>query len=314
MRSLVLVPLAVLSFTGCVDSDGEYGFGGGPGPNGSAGDGGPPVLTTTVATGTTGSAQWHSPIAIGGSTFVSVTHGRGAGIQVRQSSPAFELVAAPSPASATEYVLAANAQAHTTLIVTSVNYPEDREDIAAFAVDDVRLVPAQGANHRGLGGAVAWHTSTKQAVFALTAGATRLVDVSLAIMFASSEELELAAWDTLTLPITPGRYNVLVSADSFSQRQFPFELVSSIDRIEATVDGTLARVGDTAEVCFYPLLGTLDVAVPVAFELGGYGGLVQVGLAPASNCRTVEAKIAGVQQIDAEALDRRTSLTFTIAP
>ena len=126
--------------------------------------------------------------------------------------------------------------------------------------------------------------------------------------------IKLVAWDTLSLPTTPGHYTVLVSADSFSQRQLAFDLVAGIDRIESSVTGTLARVGDTAEICFYPLLGTIDVAAPLEIELGGNGAFALVGTQTASNCRRIVAKIAGKQQVDGTALGIRTSLPFEIAP
>jgi hypothetical protein len=315
MRSIVLASLALLPFaTGCLNEHGEYDLG--PyGGEASGGDGGPPVLTTTDATGAGCTAPRHCPIAVGGSTFVTVANGTAAGIEVKQASPAFELVDAPSRAGTTGYVLTATAQAQTTLMLTSVNYPEDAEEIAAFAVEDVRLEPTQAATHRPLGTELAWHTSTRVAVIAVHgADSRRLVDVSLDLKFASSEVIKLVAWDTLSLPTIPGHYTVLVGADSFSQRQLAFDLAAGIDRIETSVDGTLARVGDTAEICFYPLFGALDVAVPLAIELGGTGALTQVGTTTATNCRRVVAKAAGIQQVDGTALGIRTSLTFDVAP
>jgi hypothetical protein len=313
MRSLLLLPL-VFS-VGCLNEYGEYDLGGGGGDSSGGGGGGgysPPAVSTTEAT--TGGC-YRCPVAVGGSTLVTVAHGSATVIQVRQASPAFELVVDPAPAGFSEYVLTANAPGETKVIASSGNYPDTFALVAAFDVDSVQLVPVGGATHHPLGSELVWHTSMQQAVIALTSSEKkRLVDVSVELMFASSAAIELDAWDTLRLPTGAGQYTVLVRADSFGQRQFPFELVSEIDRVESSVEGTLERVGDIAEICFYPLLGARDVVMPVAIELGGLGDLVPTGIASGSNCRRVQAKAAGVQQVDGTALGRMTSLWFTIAP
>lgn len=315
MRSLVL--LAVLPFaTGCLNEYGEYDLVEGGGDSGGGGGGGggyePPVLRTSEVT--SGNC-YRCPVAVGGSTLVKVKNGSATGVQVRQSSPSFELVVDPSAAGFTEYVLTATAPATTTLIASSLNFSELHEDIAAHAVDRVRLVAGDGGTHHPLGSEVVWHTSSKQAAIAIEAAdGSRLVDISLELMAASSDAIELTAWDTLALPTAAGRHHVLVRAHAFGQRQFPFEVVADIDRVEYSVDGTLERVGDVAEICFYPLLGTRDVATPVEITLGSIGDLAQTGIASGSNCRRVVAKTAGVRQVGGTALGRTASLTFTIAP
>lgn len=317
MRSLLLVPL-VFS-VGCLNESYEYDLGQGGGGGGGGGNGyAPPTLTTTLTTDGVPATAWTYPVAVGGSTFVAAWRGSFIGVAVHQDSPAFTLTDAPAETGTTGYVLTASEAASTTLVMTALNYADQSRDISAYPVDEIRFVPRTLPNHRSRGGAVAWHTSMREAVIELTARTsphpTRLVDISTDLFWASVDDIEMTAWDLVTLPLTPGEYNLIVKADSFGQRQFPFFLADRIDRIEPVVTGALERVGDEAEVCFHAMLGEREVVLPIAFELGGYGDLVAVGTPPASNCRRVRASVAGTSQVDGTALDQRASLVFTIAP
>jgi hypothetical protein len=75
-----------------------------------------------------------------------------------------------------------------------------------------------------------------------------LVDATLVIEDADGTAVESTAWDTFAL--TPGTHHIFASAASFGLREFRFDVVEGLDRLDAVVEAPVQRIGEEGRVCF----------------------------------------------------------------
>jgi hypothetical protein len=157
-------------------------------------------------------------------------------------------------------VTTASVPGTTPITISSDNFPAIQTYIDAKSVQTVRFVPER------------YDVVTDDPAFSfwmgpvvlklLAADGTRLVDETLV---ASGQYLATLGWDRYELGQVEGGGSVTVTSGSLGTRQVPYDMVGTIDRIEATVDGEPAP-GAGVSVCFHAYSGDREVIAPFDFD------------------------------------------------
>ncbi len=246
-------------FGACQDDTGGWDNGGG------GGDGYVPQNATMSwslqPTRTTGEGSTGWALAMGGTTTLTVDEKDTIDLDVALGAGPARLTLDLYTQDLFMYkVTTANIPGTTSLTISSDNFPPIQTQVDAKSVATVKIVPEQYVLATDYPAFTYW---TGEVVLKLLAAdGTRLVDETLV---ASAPYLGTNGWDRFRLPQIEDGGSVTVTAGSLITREVPFDMVGTIDRIEATVDG-VPSAGHGVTVCVQAYNGDREVVAPFEFD------------------------------------------------